>query len=194
MILQNLIDTYEIVKKNVYLIKRGDKPSILIKFNDANFFHLVGLHKTNITLFMPKGIKTKTKMYKYLKAHINKFNNILLSEATDNELLQYRISTFCRITDLLKDERSSLYNLQKSVNGSIYDGDYGVLKIYKDVKCFLGLKISKQRNNIIECAPQSWMSHSKVIYLIKFKKPIYMEEIITIPLELYNKRNDLISV
>ena len=195
MILQSLINTYEEIKKNVYLIRRGDKPPILIKFNDANFFHLVGLHKTNIILFMPNGItKSKAKIYKYLKSHTSKFNNILLSEANDNELLQNRINTFHKISELLKGNNVSLYNLQSRVNGSVYNGDYGILKIYQDIKCFLGLKLSKQENNIIECVPQSWMSHNKVIYLIKFKKPIYMEDIIVIPLDIYNKQNELTLV
>lgn len=194
MILQDLIDTFEEVKKNVYLVMRGDKTPILIKFNDDNFFHLVGLHKTNINLFMPKGIKSKTKMYKYLKGHVDKFNNILLSEANDNELLNNRITTFHNILDLLSGERTSLYDLCKKTDGSMYDGDFGILKIYEDVNCLLGLKISVTEDDIIKCAPQSWMSSNKVNYLIKFKKPIYMEKIAAIPLAFYNKPKELVSI
>ena len=80
MILQELIDTYEEIKKYVYVIKRGDKSSITIKFNDNNFFHLVGLHKTHLDLFIPHYISSKAKKYKYIRKNINKFNNILLSE------------------------------------------------------------------------------------------------------------------
>lgn len=194
MNLQDLINTFEEVKKNVYLITRGDKTPILIQFNDDNFFHLVGLHKTNINLFMPKGIKSKTKMYKYLKGHIDKFNNILLSEVNDNELLNNRITTFHNILDLLNGERTSLYDLCKRTDGSMYDGDFGILKIYEDINCLLGLKISTIEDNIIKCAPQSWMSSNKVNYLIKFKKPIYMEKIAVIPLSFYNKPKELVSI
>ena len=194
MILQDLIDTYEEIKKRVYLIERGDKKPILIKFDDNNFFHLVGLHKTNINLFMPKNMASKSKMYKYLKSHISRFNNILLSEATDNELLNNRINTFHKISDLLNGERTALYDLCKKIEGSMYDGDFGILKIYEDMNCLLGLKIFELEDNMIKCAPQSWMSSNKINYLIRFRKPIYMEKIVAIPIAIYNKQEELVSI
>ena len=67
MLLQDLIDTFEKLKTNVYIIDRGDKGTIIIRFKDNNFFHLVGLHKTNLNLFIPDYITSKAKIYKYIK-------------------------------------------------------------------------------------------------------------------------------
>ncbi len=194
MILEDLINTFEKLKQNIYMIERGDKPSLLIKFDDSNFFHLVGLHKTNIDLFMPLGIKSKAKKYKYLKGHVNQFNKILLSEIEDNELLEYRVKTFNNILNLLDGEKVSLYDLSKKTPGSVYKGNFGVLKIYQDIYCLLALIIDNQENDIIKCAPQSWMASNRINYLIRTKKQIYMERIIKIPIRLYNEKNNLISV
>lgn len=155
---------------------------------------MVGLHKTNIDLFMPNGIKSKAKKYKYLKGHVKKFNKILLSEIEDNELLKYRVKTFNKIFNLLDGEKVSLYDLSKKTVGSVYKGNFGILKIYQNVYCLLALIISTQENNIIKCAPQSWMASNRINYLIRTKKQIYMEKIIKFPIELYNKENDLISI
>lgn len=194
MLLQELINTYEEIKKYVYIIKRGDQHPIIIKFKNDNFFHLVGLHKTNIDLFIPKYIKSKSKKYKYIKNNVEKFNNILLSEIDDNESLQYRMTTFNQISDLLKGYNTNLYNLQPKKYGSLYEGDYGLLKIYEKINCLLGLVISDVDNNIIKCAPQSWMASEKVNHLIKNKKPIYLEEIICIPTEIFDESNNLIVI
>lgn len=194
MLLNNLINTYEELKKYIYIIKRGDKSSIYIKFKNDNFFHLVGLHKTNINLFIPEYIVSKTKKYKYIKKNVNKFNNILLSEINDNESLKYRVNTFCQILDLLKGDKTTLYNLQPKMNGSLYEGDFGLLKVYKDINCLLGLVINDTDHNIIKCAPQSWMASDRINHLIKFKRPIYMEEIIRIPIEKFDENNNLIFI
>ena len=77
MILEELINTYEKLKKNIYIIKRGNRPHIIIKFKDDNFFHLVGLHKTNINMFIPHYIKSKSKQYKYIKKNMQKFNKFV---------------------------------------------------------------------------------------------------------------------
>lgn len=194
MILQDLINTFEKLKQNIYLIERGDTPSLLIKFDDSNFFHLVGLHKTNIDLFMPAGIKSKAKKYKYLKGHLKRFNKILLSEIEDNELLEYRVKTFNNILDLLDGEKISLYDLSKKIPGSIYKGNFGILKIYQNIYCLLALIINTQESNIIKCAPQSWMASNRINYLIRTRKQIYIEKITKIPIELYNEKDNLISV
>ncbi|MBP3765880.1 MAG: hypothetical protein J6G98_01695 [Bacilli bacterium] len=191
MLLQQLIDTYEEIKKNVYIIKRGNKYPIIIKFKNDNFFHLVGLHKTNIDLFIPNYIKSKSKKYKYIKNNVKKFNNILLSEINDNESLQYRITTFHLLLDILKGFNTYLYNLQPKKYGSLYDGDYGLLKIYEKINCLLGLVISDTDKNNIKCAPQSWMASEKINYLIENKKPFYLEEISCIPIELFDESNNL---
>lgn len=194
MILQELIDTYEEIKKSVYIIKRGDKKSIIIKFKDNNFYHLVGLHKTNLDLFIPHYISSKAKKYKYIKKNIEKFNNILLSEIKDNESLKQRIISFHKISNLLKSSNTSLYNLHPKMIGSLYDGDFGLLKIYEEINCLLGLVISDDNDITINCSPQSWMASKKVNHLIEYKRPIYLEEIISIPIELFNVDNNLIYI
>ena len=45
--LKELIDTFEELKKYVYIIDRGTRGKIIIKFTNDKFYHLVGLHKTN---------------------------------------------------------------------------------------------------------------------------------------------------
>lgn len=77
MILQELIDTFEKLKQNIYLIQRGDKPSLLLKFEDNNFFHLVGLHKTNIDLFMPNIIRYYSLPILYLTAILAVFLSLI---------------------------------------------------------------------------------------------------------------------
>lgn len=72
MILQELIDTFEELKKYVFLVDRGTKGLIAIRFNNNNFFHLVGLHKINIDMFIPQFIKTQDKKYKYIKKKCQK--------------------------------------------------------------------------------------------------------------------------
>lgn len=194
MILQELINTYEEIKKYVYIIKRGDKNPIMIKFNDNNFYHLVGLHKTNLDLFIPHYIESKAKKYKYIKKNVKKFNNILLSEIKDNESLSQRINSFNRIIDLLKNSNTALYNLHPKMIGSLYDGDFGLLKIYEEIYCLLGLVITETNDITISCSPQSWMASKKVNHLIEYKKPIFLEEIISIPIELFNVDSIIIPV
>lgn len=194
MLLEELINTYEILKKRVYMVERGDKNTIIIKFKNDNFFHLVGLHKTNIDLFIPNYIKSKAKKYKYIKNNINKFNNILLSEIEDNKTLKYRINTFKKIVDLLDGNQTTLYNLQPKKFGSLYDGDYGLLKIYENINCLLGLVINDTSDKFIECIPQSWMASDRINYLIVGKRPIYMNKIVHISTELFYYINNPIAV
>lgn len=192
MILEELINTYEKLKKNIYIIKRGNNKLIIISFKNDNFFHLVGLHKTNINKFIPHYITSKSAVYKHLKKNIQKFNNILISELKENRVLQNRITSFHNIADLLESKNTSLYDLKYKVPGSIYDGDFGLMKIYENISCLLGLKIINQENTNILCAPQNWMASMKTIHLIEHKKPIYMEDIIAIPAELYKKQKNLV--
>ena len=194
MLLEELINTYEKVKRNIYIIKRGNKAPIIVKFKDDNFFHLVGLHKTNMDMFIPHYITSKSKKYKYIKKYVKKFNNILISEMKENNTLQYRITSFHNIIDMLENDNTSLYDLKYKVPGSVYDGDFGLMKIYENISCLSGLKTVEQENVSIVCAPQSWMASTKTIHLIEYKKPIYMEEITRVPIELYNEKDNLISV
>ena len=194
--LQDLIDTFEELKKYVFLIDRGTNCMIVIKFNNDNFYHLVGLHKTNINMFFPQYIKTQDKKYKYIKKNIKKFDNILKNQIKDKDSLELRILTFCKIKDLLTNNNNTiLYSLKEKVAGSLYNGDYGLMKIYEDdIYCLLGLKEENTNENIINCAPQSWMASNRVNKLVEYKRPIYMDKIIMIPVELYNQNGNLLPI
>lgn len=188
MILQELIDTFEELKKYLFVVERGSKGSIIIKFKDENFYHLVGLHKINIDMFFPNYIKSKDKKYKFIKKNIIKFNRILENQLKEKTSLEFRIKTFHNIIDLLKsNDKTILYDLKHVPNGSLYDGDYGLLKIYEKINCLLGLKSEKTDNNIIKCAPQSWMANNRINRLIENKKPIYIKVIVSVPLTLIPK-------
>ncbi len=190
--LEELINTYEKIKKYVFIIDRGNKKAIVIKFNNDNFYHLVGLHKINIDMFFPKYIKSKAKKYKYIKNNIAKFNNILENQAQEKQELLLRIKTFYNIIDLLTSNKNTvLYNLKEKIIFSLYNGDYGLYKSFNDIYCLLGLKIIVETNDIITCVPQSWMTSKRQNRLVSLKKPIYMKKIIKIPSNLYDKNKQL---
>ena len=116
-----------------------------------------------------------------------------MSELKESSALQSRITSFCNIIELLESNSTTLYDLKYKVPGSVYDGDFGLMKIYENISCLLGLKVIAQENISIICAPQSWMASRKTNYLIEYKKPIYAEKIISIPAELYDSQNNLVS-
>lgn len=193
--LQELINTFEELKKYVFIVDRGLKESIVIRFNNDNFYHLVGLHKTNINMFFPKYIKTQDKKYKYMKSHIEKFEGILKNQIVEKDSLELRINTFHYLVDLLKsNDKTILYDLKRKVVGSMYDGDYGLLKIYEQIYCLLGLKFENKINNVINCAPQSWMASSRVNKLIEHRAPIFMEIIYAVPISVYNNSINEVGV
>lgn len=190
--LQELINTYEELKKYVFVIDRGTKGKIIVKFKNDNFYHLVGLHKINLDMFFPNYIKSKAKKYNYMKNNIEKFNNILENQIKGKYSLELRITTFSNIIDLLKsNDNTSLYSLKVPVAGSLYNGDYGLLKSYETENCLLGLKIDSNTENInddiVSCIPQSWMASKRINKLIEFKNPIYKSCIYPIPIELYKE-------
>ena len=76
--------------------------------------------------------------------------------------------------------------LKKKVPGSLYNGDYGLLKIYEKMYCLLGLKEFDKINCQTYCAPQSWMASNRENNLTKNKIPIYMIGINTISKEKFN--------
>ena len=192
--LQDLIDTFEELKKYVFIIDRGNSNMLVVKFNNANFYHLAGLHKTKIDTFFPTYLKTQDKKYKYLKKNVKKFNNILENQIKEKNLLELRIKTFSRIKEILNsDNNTILSNLKIRTPGSLYNGDYGLMKLFEDnICCLLGLKEESSNNNIINCAPQSWMASSRINRLIEYKRPIYLNKIIAIPTYLYNQNETLI--
>ena len=186
---EKLIDTFEKLKKHIFIISRKDKGYIYIAFHNDNFYHLVGLHKIkNFDSYFPTYIKSKDKRYKYIKKNPDKFNHILENQTKEKDLLKLRISTFSNILDLLKGFNTSLYSLKyKSIN-SLYDGDYGLMKMYEeDICCLLGLKKEDKEDKKIYCFPNSWMASNRINRLVEFKRPIYMENISMVPLEIYRK-------
>ena len=48
--LKEVIKTFEELKKYVFIINRDDKESIVIKFENSNFYHLLDLHKNHTFL------------------------------------------------------------------------------------------------------------------------------------------------
>ena len=189
--LKELIDTYEELKKYVFIINRGTKKPIIIKFNDDNFYHLVGLHKININLFFPKYIKSKAKKYKYLKKNINKFNNIIINQLQEKETLSLRMHTFKYIIDLLKNTQNTiLYDLHQTPKGSMYKGDYGLLKVYQDFNCLLGLITESETESLIFCLSQSWMASYKSNRLIENKRAQYIQNISIVPMDMFNKKEN----
>ena len=85
--LQEVIDAFEELKKYVFIIDRGIKGQIIVKFHDKNFFHLVGLHKIDFSSFIPSYIKTRDRQYKHIKKNIDKYDKIL-----ENQLIKKLIS------------------------------------------------------------------------------------------------------
>ncbi len=188
--LHNLIKVFESLKKYVYIVDRDEKGILIIQFHNDNFYHLVGLHKTNIDMFIPNNIKSKDKKYKYIKKNIEQFNGILENQIKGNHTLQYRINTFQNIFDLLKGNNTFLYSLKvKNHPMSLYDGDYGLTKSYEKISCLLGLKEKEIINNKIICIPQSWMASRGPNPLVKNKKTLYLKSINGIPNELFNDNN-----
>lgn len=184
---QELIDTFEELKKYVFIINRGSNKPIIIKFNNDNFYHLVGLHKINIDTFFPTYIKSKDKKYKYIKKNIKKFEGILNNHVKEKDSLEFRIKTFRNILNLLKNnDNTILFNLKQKVAGSIYNGDFGLFKTFEDMYCLFGLKEENENENYIYCAPQSWMAGNRTNRLIQGKKPIYMENISFVPISAFN--------
>ena len=69
----------------------------------------------------------------------------------------------------------------------MYDGDYGLLKIFENLNCLLGLKAEISINDNISCVPQSWMANTRVNKLVENKKIIFMNGISKIPVNLFNE-------
>ena len=186
--LKEAIETYEELKKYIFIIDRGNKERIIIRFKNENFYHLLGLHKIKIDNFFPNKIMTKDKIYKHLKANIDKYEKILEDLVKEEKRLELRIASFPYILELLNGNNTTLYNLNNNMPiGSLYKGDYGLFKIFEDICCLFGLKIDNTTNDIINCVPQSWMPNNRKNNLIEYKHPIYMKTIIKVPIKLYNE-------
>lgn len=192
--IQELIDTFEDLKKKKYFIDMGKGGLILIEFNDENFYHLAGLHKVDLSIYFPKGCISKEKQYKYIKTHVNKFEKVLLNKIKENRLLTQRIKTFKYIPDIFKNVGVNLYNVKENKQAmSLYNGDYALSKTYQEIQkngkvksiyCVLGLKNQKSVSKNFLCAPQSWMASDRPNSLIEYKKPLYICAITAIPTEI----------
>jgi len=186
--MKELIDTFEELKKYIYIVNRGKKKPLLLTFNNSNFYHLVGLHKVKFDTYLPKYIKSKDKIYKYIKNNIKKYDKILTNIIKEKDTLKLRIETFKHIQVLLHDS-PILYDISGYTPGSVYDGDYGLFKIFDNNNCLLGLKADEINDKCIKCIPQSWMASSRINNLTKNKKIVYINKIEAIPLKCI----DLIS-
>ena len=187
--LQDSIDAFEELKKYVFIVDRGELGKIIIKFHDENFYHLIGLHKIDFDLFLPYYLKTKVKKYKYIKNHINKYDKILDDLTLKKYGIKRRITTLHNLVDLLKnDKNTKMYNLKERRPNSLYNGDFGLLKEYENLRCLLGLKEIFRDGKIISCSPQSWIVDDKEINLIKNRPSHYLKGIIAIPANEYNDK------
>lgn len=198
--MQEIINTFEELKKYNYFINLGKKGYIIIKFQNFNFYHLLGLHKINLDIYFPQKCISKEKRYKYIKSHPKKFENILKNQIKENYLLRQRIETFKYIPNLLNGNNTILYNLTEKNNPmSLYNGDFGLLKAYQIKKenghiytmyCLLGLKTKDKINQSFNCAPQSWMADTRPNNLVLYKRPIFVIEYIKLP-QTIEIKNDL---
>lgn len=184
----DLISTFEELKKYVFIIDRGTKGSIIFRFKNENFFHLVGLQHANIQMFIPPHIKTKDKQYKHIKKYTNKYNDIIENQIKEKDSLQLRMETFTNITDLLNGDKTNLFDTKGRNDGSLIDGEYGLLKIYENIYCFLGLKIDNEKEDRIYCAPQTWFADRKAYKRVAGKKPLFVNNISKINKDLYSDR------
>lgn len=180
---QELINAFEELKKYTFIVCRTErKKPLIIKFYNYNFYHLVGFHKVNLDRFFPQNIKSKDKRYKYIKKYPQKFDNIIENQFREKDTVYLRIKTFPNIVDLLKGEKTTLYDLKVKNPYSKFDGDYGLVKIYEsNICCLLGLKEEEINEFVISCAPVSWMANRRGNLLIDGKRPIFMKAITAVP-------------
>ena len=184
--IERLIETFEELKKYIFIVNRKDKGFIYIRFQNERFYHLVGLHKIkNFDNYFPTYMKSKDKRYKYIKKNIEKFNNILENQSKEKDTFKLRMVTFNNVLDILKGFNTSLYSLKSKNAFSLYNGDYGLVKIYeKDICCLLGLKIENKEESRIYCVPNSWMASRRINQLVEFKRPLYIENISAVPIDI----------
>lgn len=58
--IERLIETFEELKKYIFIVNRKDKGFIYIRFQNEHFYHLVGLHKIkNFDNYFPTYMKSK---------------------------------------------------------------------------------------------------------------------------------------
>ena len=193
--LEDAIKTFDKLKKYVFMVDRGtnNKP-LIIKFDNGNFYHLLGLHKINLNMFFPDYIKTMSRKYEYIKKRKKQFNGIIENQIKGKDTLILRIKYFKNILDILKKNSDiTLYDLKNVPKNSLYNGDYGLLKIYENLYCLLALKVDKENDNHSICAPQSWMVNKRAIQLVELKKPLYHKKIIQISNEQYEENKCTIA-
>ncbi len=188
---QELIETFEKLKQYSYFIDMGKDGLMLIEFKNENFYHLAGLHKINLSVYFPKNCISKDKQYKYIKSHADKFEKVLRNKMNENNLLKQRINTFKYIPDIFDEYGVILYSLHDKKNPmSLYNGDFGLMKIYqqtfcdndiKQIYCLLGLKNHVASEKRYACVPQSWMADTRPNSLVQYRKPLYIKSISKLP-------------
>ncbi len=88
------------------------------------------------------------------------------------------MQTFNNIIDLLNGEKTNLYDIRGKNDGSLIKGDFGLLKIYEEIYCFLGLKkIDSPTNEDLVCTPITWLTDRKAYKRVTNKKPLYISHI-----------------
>ena len=185
--LEELINTFEKLKKYVFIIDIGSKGKIYVKFCDKHFYHLVGLHKINsFDMFLPDYLKTREKQYNYIKNNAKRFDKIINDLIVKQNNVKRRMSTLNNLLDLLGCEDARIYNLKERKVNSLYDGDYGISKQYGNICCLLGLKEFYKDENKIYCSPQSWIADNRDINLLKGRPAYPIKNITAIPIDEYN--------
>lgn len=81
--LQEIIDTYEYLKKYIFIIE-SEKTPIILSFQNEHFFHLLGLHKLNLDIYFPKKITNKANQYKYIKKMLKNLKMLLRIKFQDS--------------------------------------------------------------------------------------------------------------
>ena len=141
--LKEIFNTYEILNKQIFIVNGFNNLTLIIKFNNNNFYHLVGFHKTNIGLFIPYYIKSQEKKYKYIKNNLDRFENILKNQIAEKDSLYFRIVQF------------PIYSHSKDLDvekiGELLDcvGDYKLVKLFKlGDKLFLSIELLLDANQL----------------------------------------------
>lgn len=188
---QELIDTFEELKKYNYFIDMGKDGLMLIEFKNEHFYHLAGFHKINLSIYFPQKRMSKEKQYKYIKSHTEKFENAIKNQMKENNLLQQRIETFKYIPEIFDKNSVILYNLRIKNNPmSLYNGDFGLMKIFqkqtannkvKQIYGLLGLKNHIESEKGYNCVPQSWMADTRPNSLVQYRKPLYIKGLAKLP-------------
>ena len=126
------------------------------------------------------------KKYNFLITRKNKANIIFRfkNESFYHLIGLHKIKNFDNyFPKMIKSKDKKYKYIKNKVDGSLYNGDFGLVKIYDyNIYCLLGLKINKKDNENINCFPNSWMASKRTNRLTEFKRPIHMDSILAFPI------------